>query len=42
VAEQLSIAAFMIAFNGIQGFKWSLELWTKQKDIQERREKYGF
>jgi hypothetical protein len=40
--ERLRMAAFFNAFNGIQGYKWSIEIWLDQADIQGRIEKYGF
>jgi hypothetical protein len=40
--ERLRLAAIFNALNGIEGFKWSIELWTDQSDIQARMEKYGF
>jgi hypothetical protein len=39
--ERLRIAAFCNALHGIPGFRWKVELWTDQADIQERIEKYG-
>ena len=40
--ERSRMAAACNALHGIKGFKWSIEIWAENKDIQERREKYGF
>ena len=35
------LAAVYSACHGIPGFKWNIKLWSEQKDIIERKEKYG-
>ena len=40
--ERSRIAALCSALNGIPGYKWSIDVWSEQSDIQERRTKYGF
>jgi hypothetical protein len=40
--ERLRLAAFFNAFNGIPGYKWNIEIWLDQADVQSRMEKYGF
>jgi hypothetical protein len=42
VQERLRMAAFLNAFHGIPGYKWNIEIWLDQADIQARIEKYGF
>ena len=40
--ERTRLAAFFNAFNGIPGYKFSIEIWVDQADAQARMEKYGF
>jgi hypothetical protein len=42
IQERLRLAAFFNAFNGIPGYKWNIEIWVDQADVQARMEKYGF
>jgi hypothetical protein len=42
IQERLRLAALFNAFNGIPGYKWSIEIWLDQADVQARMEKYGF